>query len=80
MDIVIIRLNFNSKHHVKCKFVAKIDFISKHIQFILIRSCTKMPTLPTLCITGKFDCLLSDDVLNRQKHDAQFLFHWNAHP
>ena len=26
-----------------------------HLQFILIRNCTKMTTLPTLCITGKLD-------------------------
>ena len=31
----------------------EIDFIGKHFQFIAIRNCTKMSTLPTLCITGK---------------------------
>ena len=34
---------------------SKIDFIGKQFQLIPIRSCTKMPTLPTLCFTGKLD-------------------------
>ena len=34
-----------------------IYYTGKHFQFIPIRSCTKMPTLPTLCIMGKLDCM-----------------------
>ena len=33
----------------------KIYSTGNHLQFILIRNCTKMTTLPTLCITGKLD-------------------------
>ena len=31
-----------------------------HSQFISIRSCTKIPTLPTLCITEKLDYIARD--------------------
>ena len=48
--VVISELNFNSKHHEKCKFV---DSIGNHFQFILARSCTKMRSL---CIAEKLDC------------------------
>ena len=34
---------------------SQIDFVGKHFQFYLFRSCTKMPLLSTLCITGKLD-------------------------
>ena len=49
MSIVISSFNFNSKHYEKCKF-ALIYFTGNKFQFIPIEKCTKMPTLPTLCI------------------------------
>ena len=40
-----------------------IYYTGKHFQFIPIRSCTKMPTLPTLCIMGKLDCFVCIRIL-----------------
>ena len=54
MDIVISYLNFNSKHHDKCKVALK--FISLATTSVLIRTCTKMPIMLTLCIMARLEC------------------------
>ena len=76
MDIVISYLNFNSKHYDKCTLV---------VQLISLVNTSNLFSLENANITnfvyyGKTWLSLSDEVLNRQKHDAQFLFHWNADP
>ena len=48
--------DFNyKKHYEKCKSALKWTRLLTVLQFIPStgRSCTKIPTLPTLCITGK---------------------------
>ena len=45
--------NFNLKNYDKFKFAIKTDSALNCFQFISIRSCTKMSTLPTLCIIEK---------------------------
>ena len=52
MDIVIIHLNLIQGIITNVK-LHKIYSTGKHFQFILIRNCTKIPILQTLCITGK---------------------------
>ena len=51
MDIVISHLNFNLKHHDKCKFALKLISLAT-ISNLFSRSSTE---LPTLCIMGKFN-------------------------
>ena len=46
---------------------SKIDVVGKHFQFTLIRSYSKMPQLPTLCITGKLHNVFSDERQDVQK-------------
>ena len=53
LDREINHFNFNSKNYDKCKFAIKTDWALNCFQFISIRSCTKMSTLPTLCIIEK---------------------------
>ena len=53
-DVVINHTNFISKHNDKWKFALKKFSACNNSQFISIRICTKMPTLPILCITRNF--------------------------
>ena len=53
-DTDVGQINFYSMHHDKCKSAYKY-LPSKSFQFISIKNCAKMSTLPTLCIMGKLE-------------------------
>ena len=53
MDIVISHLNFNSTHHDKCKFSLILIPLVTTSNLFSLEVVQKMPTLPTLCNTGK---------------------------
>ena len=41
----------------------------KYFQFIPVRSCTKMPTFPMLCITGKLELLYCQNSITISEQD-----------
>ena len=57
-DTQITHYNCNSKHNVRFKLELKQTNCFNCFPFISIESCTKMPILPTLSTTGKFEWLM----------------------
>ena len=53
MDVVISYRHCNSRYPDKCTSVAKLISLVNTSDFVFIKKYTKIPTLPTLCITGK---------------------------
>ena len=51
--VEISHFNHHTKHYGICKFALKLITAFSWFQFFSITSCTKIPVLPTLCITGK---------------------------
>ena len=50
----------------------EVDSSLNYFQFISIRSCTKMPMLSTLCITGKLELFEMYNLMRRPNHSVWF--------
>ena len=56
-NVIISHFNFISNHFKEIIIGIKMYSVVQCFKFISIRSCTKMPTLPFLCIMGKYELL-----------------------